>query len=185
MADTSDFRNGMVIELDGNLMSIVEFQHVKPGKGGAFIRTKLKNVETGKVLDKTFRSGEKVTEVRLESRPFQYLYNDGDLYFFMNNETFEQVGIPKENLQDAIPFMKENETVSLLLREGNPLLVDLPTTVNLKVVTSDPGIKGDTATNATKPATLETGAVVQVPLFVEEGDELKIDTRTGKYMSRV
>jgi elongation factor P len=185
MADTSDFRNGFVMELDGNLMAIVEFLHVKPGKGGAFVRTKLKNVETGRVVEKTFRSGEKVTEVRLESRRFQYLYKDGDHYYFMNNETFEQINITKERLSDALPYMKESETVTVLLRGESPIMVDLPTTVELMVVQSDPGLRGDTATNATKPAVVETGAVVNVPLFVEEGDTLKIDTRTGKYISRV
>jgi elongation factor P len=185
MADTSDFRNGFVMELDGNLMSIVEFLHVKPGKGGAFVRTKLKNVETGRVVEKTFRSGEKVTEVRLESRRFQYLYNDGDLYYFMNNESYEQVSIAKESLTDTLPYLKESETVTVLLRGETPLMVELPTTVELKVIKSDPGMRGDTATNATKPAVVETGSEINVPLFVEEGDVLKIDTRTGKYISRV
>jgi len=184
MADTSDFRNGFVIDLDGQLMSIVEFLHVKPGKGGAFVRTKLKNVETGRVLEKTFRSGEKVTEVRLENRPFQYLYADGDMLVFMNEETYEQISLPKERLGEDLNFLLENMKVMMLLREGTPITVEIPATVELRVIRSDPGIKGDTATNATKPATLETGYEVAVPLFVEEGDLLKIDTRTGKYMSR-
>ena len=185
MADTSDFRNGMVIELNNQLVSIVEFQHVKPGKGGAFVRTKLKNVETGRVLDKTFRSGEKVTEVRLESRAFQYLYFDGEVYHLMNTETFEQITLPRERLTDVLPYMKENDMVTVLLREETPLTVEVANHVELTVTKSDPGLKGDTAQGGTKPATLETGLEIQVPLFVEEGDILRVDTRTGKYMTRV
>lgn len=184
MADTSDFRNGFVMDFEGQLMTIVEFLHVKPGKGGAFVRTKLKNVETGRVLEKTFRSGEKVTEVRLERRPFQYLYADGDMLVFMNQENFDQILIPKVRLGDSLYFLRENDVVTILLRGDNPISVELAPTVELRVIRSDPGLKGDTATNATKPATLETGYEVLVPLFVEEGDLLKIDTRTGKYMSR-
>jgi len=185
MADTSDFRNGMVIELNNQLMGIVEFQHVKPGKGGAFVRTKLKNVETGRVLDKTFRAGEKVTEVRLESRAFQYLYHDGDMYHLMNTETYEQIQLPQARLEDVIPYMKENDEVTVLLRDEQPITVQVANHVELTVTRSDPGIKGDTAQGGTKPATLETGLEVMVPLFIEEGDVLRIDTRTGKYMTRV
>ena len=185
MADTSDFRNGFTMEIDGNLVSIVEFQHVKPGKGGAFVRTKLKHVESGKVVDKTFRAGEKVQEVRLETHEYQYLFNDGEMYTFMHTESYEQIALPKEQLTDAIPYMKENDTVSMLMRGEKPITVEVANHVELTVTQSDPGIKGDTAQGGTKPATLETGLVVQVPLFVEEGDVLRIDTRTGKYMTRV
>ncbi len=185
MASTSDFSNGMVIEFDGGLMTIVEFQHVKPGKGGAFVRTKLKNVETGRVLDKTFRAGEKVTEVRLESRKFQYLYKDGDLYYFMNNETFEQIPINKERLTDGLPYLKENDEVDLLLRDDKPIMVEVPNFVELKVTQTDPGLRGDTAQGGSKPATTETGLVVTVPLFLEEGETIRVDTRTGKYVTRV
>ena len=185
MADTSDFRNGFTMEIDGNLVSIVEFQHVKPGKGGAFVRTKLKHIESGKVVDKTFRAGEKVQEVRLETHEYQYLFNDGDMYTFMHTESYEQIALPKEQLTDAIPYMKENDTVSMLMRGEKPITVEVANHVELTVTQSDPGIKGDTAQGGTKPATLETGLVVQVPLFVEEGDVLRIDTRTGKYMTRV
>jgi len=185
MADTSDFRNGFVMELDNGMWTIVDFQHVKPGKGGAFVRTKLKNVETGRVVDKTFRGGEKVTEVRLEQQEFQYLYHDGEHYHFMNTETYEQITIPKERLTDALPYLKENEMVSVLMREGNPLTVEVPNFVELRISTTDPGVRGDTAQGGSKPATLETGAVVQVPLFVEEGEIVRIDTRTGRYLSRV
>ena len=173
------------MEIDGNLVSIVEFQHVKPGKGGAFVRTKLKHVESGKVVDKTFRAGEKVQEVRLETHEYQYLFNDGEMYTFMHTESYEQIALPKEQLTDAIPYMKENDTVSMLMRGEKPITVEVANHVELTVTQSDPGIKGDTAQGGTKPATLETGLVVQVPLFVEEGDVLRIDTRTGKYMTRV
>jgi len=185
MADTSNFRNGLVMELDGVLFSIVEFQHVKPGKGGAFVRTKLRNVETGRVIDRTFRAGEKVQEVRLENREFQYLYHDGDLYHFMNTETYEQVPIPKERLSDALPYLKENDTVTVLLRGDEPISVEVANFVELKVATTDPGVRGDTASGGSKPATMETGVVVQVPLFLEEGDIIRIDTRTGRYVTRV
>ena len=185
MADTSDFRNGFVMELDGNLMSIVEFQHVKPGKGGAFVRTKLKNVENGKVVDKTFRSGEKVEEVRLENHAYQYLFTDGDLYTFMHGETYEQIALPKEALSDALPYLKENDNVDILMRGEKPLTVEVANHVELLITKCDPGIRGDTAQGGTKPATLETGLTIQVPLFVEEGEIVRIDTRTGKYITRV
>jgi elongation factor P len=185
MADTSDFRNGFVMDFDGKMMSIVEFQHVKPGKGGAFVRTKLKNVETGQVVDKTFRAGEKVEEVRLETHEYQYLYNDGDMYTFMHTETFEQIMLPREGLSDAIPYLKENDTVAMLMRGEKPITVEVANHVELTVTQTDPGLRGDTAQGGSKPATVETGLTVQVPLFVEEGDVLKIDTRTGKYITRV
>jgi elongation factor P len=185
MADTSDFRNGLVIEMEGALFSIVEFQHVKPGKGGAFVRTKLKNVETGRVIDKTFRAGEKVQEVRLETREFQYLYQDGDHFYFMNNETFEQVPLARQRLEDALPYLKENDVISVLMRDEEPITVEVANFVELKITKTDPGVKGDTAAGGSKPATMETGVVVQVPLFLEEGDIVRIDTRTGKYVTRV
>lgn len=185
MADTSDFRNGFVLDMDSKLWTIVEFQHVKPGKGGAFVRTKLKNVETGKVVDKTFRAGEKVVEVRLEAQEFQYLYHDGDLYHFMNTDTYEQIQIPAEVLTDALPYLKENDMVKVLARDGKPVTVEVANFVELKITKADPGVRGDTAQGGTKPVTLETGLVVSVPLFVEEGETIRIDTRTGKYLSRV
>lgn len=185
MADTSDFRNGFVLELEGQMFSISEFQHVKPGKGAAFVRTKLKNVETGRVIDKTFRAGEKVTEVRLETHNYQYLYNDGDLYTFMHSETFEQIALPKEALTDAIPYLKENDSVSILMRGEKPVTVEVANHVELQITRCDPGVRGDTAQGGTKPATLETGLTVQVPLFVEEGETIRVDTRTGEYMNRV
>lgn len=185
MADTSNFRNGMAIRRKGGIWTIVEFQHVKPGKGPAFVRTKLKSVESGKVVDETLRAGEKVDEVRLERRPFQFLYQDGDFYTFMNSETFEQISLSKESLGDIPLYIKESDTCSMLLHEGTPLIVEPPLTVELAVQQTDPGVRGDTAQGGTKPATMETGLVVHVPLFIEEGEVLKIDSRTGKYLGRV
>ncbi|MFH1844178.1 MAG: elongation factor P [bacterium] len=185
MADTSDFRNGMAIRYKGDLWTIVEFQHVKPGKGGAFVRTKLKNVSTGRVVDETYRAGEKVEEVRLERRDFQYLYQDGEFLTFMNMETYEQVSLPKDTLGELPLYIKESDTCQVLLHEGKPLIVEPPITVELEVKQTDPGFRGDTAQGGTKPATMETGLVVLVPLFIEEGEVLKIDSRTGKYLGRV
>jgi elongation factor P len=185
IASTSDFRNGLVIDLDGLMFRIVEFQHVKPGKGAAFVRTKLKNVETGQVIDKTFRAGEKVEEAVLEHRKMQYLYRDGDNCVFMDTDTYEQVSIPPEVIGEAASFLVENQELSVFLRQGKAVTIELPAAVNLKVVKADPGLKGDTSGAATKPVTLETGLVVQVPLFVEEGETLKIDTRAGKYLERI
>jgi elongation factor P len=167
------------------LWTIVEFQHVKPGKGPAFVRTKLKNVENGKVVDNTFRSGEKVEEVRLERRAYQYLYPDGDFLVFMNTETYEQIQLHKEGLGDVIPYVKESDICSVLLLEEQPLTVEPPQTVELAVAQTDPGVRGDTAQGGSKPATMETGLVVQVPLFVDEGQVIRIDSRTGKYLGRV
>jgi len=174
----------MVIEFKSNLWSLVEFQHVKPGKGPAFVRTKLKRVDTGKVVEETFRSGEKIEEVRLERRDYQFLYKDGDFLTFMSLETYEQISLPADTMDDLTKYVKESETVSMLLREGDPLTVEPPANVNLLVAQTDPGLKGDTAQGGTKPATMETGLVVQVPLFIEEGETLRIDTRTGKYLGR-
>ncbi|HOX26529.1 MAG TPA: elongation factor P [Candidatus Krumholzibacteria bacterium] len=184
MADTSDFRTGFTMRFKGDLWSIVDFLHVKPGKGGAFVRTKLKSVTTGRVLEETFRAGEKVEEVRLEKRNYQYLYNDGDFYTFMNVETYDQIQLPKEQLGDLPKYVKESDVCTVLLFEDKPLSVEPPFTVELKVQRTDPGVRGDTAQGGSKPAVLETGLVVQVPLFIEEGAVLKIDTRTGKYLGR-
>ncbi|MCK9996046.1 MAG: elongation factor P [Candidatus Krumholzibacteria bacterium] len=185
MADTSNFRTGFTMRHKNGLWSIVEFQHVKPGKGPAFVRTKLKNVENGKVVDITFRAGEKVEEVRLERREFQYLYPDGEFYVFMNTETYEQIQLHKETLGDVPLYIKESDMCSVLLLEDKPLTVEAPLTVELQVKETDPGLRGDTAQGGSKPATMETGLVVQVPLFIEEGEALKIDSRTGKYLGRV
>ena len=184
MYSTADFRKGLKIEIDGKPLVIVEFQHVKPGKGGAFVRTKLKNLETGQVLEQTFRSGAKVDKPDLEEKHVQYLYQEADKYVFMDNATYDQVFVASEYLADAIPFLQPNIEVGLSFFNGRPIGVELPTFVELAVTHTEPGIKGDTATGATKPATLETGHVVQVPLFIEEGDTLKIDTRTGEYLER-
>ncbi|MGB0543148.1 MAG: elongation factor P [Longimicrobiales bacterium] len=186
MASTADFRNGMVIEIDGDLWAITYFQHVKPGKGGAFVRTKLKNVLSGSVVDKTYRAGEKVNDVRLERRPVNYSYADGDIYYFMDANTFDMIPIAGELLGEGqLKFLKENMACEGLVHDENVISVELPQFVELEVTQTDPGFKGDTAQGATKPATLETGAVVNVPLFVEEGDVLKIDRREEKYLSRV
>jgi elongation factor P len=185
MADTSDFRNGFTMVIDNTIYSIAEFQHVKPGKGGAFVRTKLRNVQTGAVIDRTFRSGDKVEDIRLEKREMQYLYADGDLYHFMDTETYEQMGIDKTILGDRSNLLKENENAFILMAENKPITAELPNFVSLQITHTEPGMKGDTATGAVKPATLETGAMVMVPLFVNQGDTLKIDTRTGDYVERV
>ena len=185
MADTTDFRNGFCMLIDGDIFSIAEFQHVKPGKGGAFVRTKLKNMHTGAVLDRTFRSGDKVDEVRLEKREMQYLYSEADLYYFMDLDTYEQMGIASGVVGQAANLLKESENAYVLIARDAAIGVDLPNFVLLEVKHTEPGIKGDTATGATKPATLETGYQVQVPLFVNQGDKLKIDTRTGEYVERI
>ncbi len=186
MATTADFRNGMCIDLDGQYYVIVEFLHVKPGKGAAFVRTKLKNVTTGRVLDKTFNSGGRVDEVRIERRPFQYLYQDDMGYNFMNTETFEQIPIPAEQIE-GVQFLKEGDLVEVQIHaeSGTILTAEMPTHVVLQVTYTEPGIRGDTATNTLKPATVETGAEVRVPLFINEGEKIKVDTRTGTYVERV
>lgn len=185
MADTSDFRNGMILDLDGAFWTIVEFQHVKPGKGGAFVRTRIKNLLTGQVKDQTFRGGERVTVVRVERRPYQYLYQSGGMYYMMDKSTYEQIPLPETMLADAKGYLKENIDVDILMNGDAPLLIELPTFVELEVKSTEPGLRGDTAQGGSKPATMETGLVVQVPLFVEQGDKLRIDTRTGKYVTRV
>lgn len=186
MLDTTDFRNGLKIELDGVPYTIVEFQHVKPGKGGAFVRTKLKNILNGSVLEHTFRSGEKVGKPEIEEKRMQYLYTDGESYNFMDNKSYEQISIPAETIGTAIiNFMKENEEVTALFYRGEAINVELPLFVELKIVETDPGIRGDTAQGGSKPAKLETGGVVNVPLFINEGDIIRIDTRTSIYLERV
>ena len=182
---TSDFRNGMVLLIDNALVEMVEFQHVKPGKGGAFVRTKTRNVLTGRVLERTYRSGERFEEVRLIQEPYQFLYSDGDFYHFMHKETFEQISVTPEIVGEDKRFLKENMDVNLLFHEERPIRVDMPNTVELKITYSEPGVQGDRAQGGTKPATLETGAVVQVPLFVNEGTVVRVDTRTGEYLERV
>ena len=171
--------------MDGNIYQIIEFQHVKPGKGAAFVRTKLKNIINGGVVEKTFRPTEKFPQARIERVDMQYLYSDGDLYYFMNVETYDQIALNDETVGDALKFVKENEMVKVCSHNGNVFSVEPPLFVELEVTDTEPGFKGDTATGASKPATVETGAVVMVPLFVETGDKLKIDTRTGEYLSRV
>jgi len=185
MASTTDFRNGLVIKFDGDLYTMVEFQHVKPGKGGAFVRTKLKNVKTGRVIDHTFRAGEKVEDVRLEKKPMQYLYGGEDEFGFMDNNTYDQIVCPESVVGEASQFMKESMNVEILFHGKEPIGVDLPIFVELEITKTDPGIRGDTASGGSKPATLETGFVVQVPLFLEEGEKVKVDTRTGSYVERV
>ena len=185
MATTANFRNGMILDIDGALWAITYFQHVKPGKGGAFVRTRLKNLSTGSVIDRTFRSGDKVDAIRLEKREMQFLYSDTGTFHFMDSETYEQVGLDADLLADSAGLLQENETAYVMVVEGKPIGVELPNFVQLKVAHTEPGVKGDTATGAVKPATLETGAVVSVPLFVNRGDTLKIDTRTGDYVERV
>jgi len=186
MASTADFRNGMVIDIDGELWAITYFQHVKPGKGGAFVRTKLKNVLTGSVVDRTYRAGEKVNDVRLERRPVNYSYTDGQLYYFMDANTFELFPIAGDMVgEHQLQYLKENMECEGLVHDGHVISVELPQFVELEVTQTDPGLRGDTAQGASKPATLETGAVIQVPLFIEEGDVLKIDWAEDKYLSRV
>ena len=185
MISAGDFRNGVTLEIDGNVVQILEFQHVKPGKGAAFVRTKLKNVISGGVVEKTFRPTEKFPQARIDRVDMQYLYNDGDLYYFMNNETYDQIAINQDTLGDALKFVKENEMVEVCSYNGNVFAVEPPLFVELEITETEPGFKGDTAQGATKPAIVETGAQVNVPLFVEQGDKIKIDTRTGEYLSRV
>jgi elongation factor P len=184
MYSTSDFRRGLKIEIDGEPFIIIEFQHVKPGKGSAFVRTKLKSLITGNVNERTFKSGDKVDTPDLEEKQMQYLYCEVDRYCFMDNSSFEQLFIDKENLAGQEAFLQENVQVTVLLHNGKPLTVDLPNFVELTIANTEPGFKGDTAAGSTKPATLETGATIQVPLFLKAGDKIRIDTRTGLYVER-
>ena len=185
MADTSDFRNGLIIKFKNDLYTITEFQHVKPGKGGAFVRSKLKNLKTGRVIDNTFRAGEGVEVIRVERRKYQYLYRDGDFLVCMDNETYEQINIPIEYIGDSLQFLKESTEIEILFNGSEIVSIDIPIFVNLEVVETEPGFRGDTATGANKPAKLETGASINVPLFINQGDILKVDTRTASYVERV
>jgi len=186
VATTADIRNGLVLDLDGQLMQVIYFQHVKPGKGGAFVRTRLRNVRTGAVLDRTFSSGERITDVRLEHRPLQFSYADGHFYHFMDLQTFDDIMLTDELLgAGQLKYLKDGMECTGLVHQDRVILVELPHFVELTVVRTDPGMRGDTATGGTKPATLETGAVVQVPLFLEEGDVIRVDRRDDKYLTRV
>ncbi|HBY51686.1 MAG: elongation factor P [Ignavibacteria bacterium GWA2_35_9] len=185
MADTSDFRNGLIIKFKNDLYSIIEFQHVKPGKGGAFVRTTLKNLKTGKVLDNTFRAGESIDIIRVERRKYQFLYREGDHLVCMDNETYDQISVPLELFGEGIRFLKESEEVEILFNGEQIINVETPIFAYLKVTSTEPGFKGNTATGALKPATLETGSAINVPLFIGVDDLLKVDTRTGEYVERV
>ena len=181
---TNQFRNGMHIELDGGVWRIVEFQHVKPGKGGAFVRTKLKALETGAVVDRTFRAGEKFSRIHTEVKSVQFLYDDGSEAHFMDEETYDQFGLPRADVADALAYLVPSSSVQMLAVDGRPSGIQLPASVELAVAQTEPAVRGDTVTNVTKPATLETGAVVQVPLFVDTGERIKVDPREGRYISR-
>jgi elongation factor P len=181
---TNQFKNGMHIELDSNVWRIVEFQHVKPGKGGAFVRTKLKNLDSGSVVDKTFRAGEKFARVHTETKSVQYLYDSGDEVVFMDEQSYEQISLLRESVSDALAYLEPSSSVQLLTVDGRPAGVQMPASVELTVAETEPGVRGDTVSNVTKAATLGTGAVVQVPLFVNQGDRIKVDPREGRYISR-
>lgn len=185
MISAGDFRNGITIELDNSVYQIIEFQHVKPGKGAAFVRTKLKNVINGGVVEKTFRPTEKFPQARIDRKDMQYLYSDGDLFHFMDVENYEQIALNEDAIGDALKFVKENEMVKVCSHNGSVFAIEPPLFVELEITDTEPGFKGDTATGASKPAVVETGATVSVPLFVNQGDVIKIDTRTGEYLSRV
>ena len=184
MVTAGDFKNGVTLEIDGNIYQILEFQHVKPGKGAAFVRTKLKNIISGGAVEKTFRPTEKFDLAHIDRSEYQYLYADGDLYNFMNTETYDQIALSADQVGDSLKFVKENEMVKLCSHDGNVFAIEPPISVELEVTDTEPGIKGNTATGATKPAIVETGAKIMVPLFVNQGDKIKIDTRTGEYTSR-
>ena len=184
MISTSDFKRGLTIELNGEIYSIVDFQHVKPGKGGAFVRTKLKNLKTGLVLDKTFRAGEKMEQAIIDRKTMQYLYNDGNGYHFMNKENYEQISLSKDQISEIADLLKEGNDVDVIFCKGDMMGVELTNFMSLKIIKTMPGVKGNTVSGALKPATLETGAIIQVPLFVKEGDIIKIDTREKKYIER-
>ncbi|MEG0979536.1 MAG: elongation factor P [Oscillospiraceae bacterium] len=184
MVSAGDFRNGVTFEMDGNVFQIIEFQHVKPGKGAAFVRAKIRNVIAGSVIERTFNPSEKFPSAFIERKEMEYSYNDGDLYYFMDQESYELVPINAKDLSDNFKFVKENMVCKILSYKGNVFGVEPPTFVTLEITKTDPGFKGDTATNATKPATLETGAEIRVPLFIDEGEMINVDTRTGEYMNR-
>lgn len=185
MASTADIKNGVVLNIDGQLWSVVEFQHVKPGKGGAFVRTKLKNVLTGKVVDKTYNAGTKIDIENVDRRDFTYLYSDGDNFVFMDMADYDQINVPAATVGDAANFLLENQQVTIATNNGNPLYVDLPASVVLEITYTEPGLQGDRSSAGTKPATVETGYEIQVPLFVEAGTKVKVDTRTGDYLGRI
>ena len=185
MVSAGDFRNGITVEMEGNVFQIIEFQHVKPGKGAAFVRTKLKNIINGGVVEKSFCPTEKFPQARIDRKDMQYLYSDGDLFNFMDTETYDQIALNAEAVGDALKFVKENEMVKICSYNGNVFAIEPPLFVELEITDTEPGFKGDTATGATKPAIVETGAKVMVPLFVENGEKIKIDTRSGEYLSRV
>ena len=185
MVSAGDFRNGITVEMECNVYQIIEFHHVKPGKGAAFVRTKLKNIINGGVVEKSFRPTEKFPQARIDRKDMQYLYSDGDLFNFMDTETYDQIALNAESVGDALKFVKENERVKICSYNGNVFAIEPPLFVELEITDTEPGFKGDTATGATKPAIVETGAKVMVPLFVENGEKIKIDTRTGEYLSRV
>ena len=185
MVSAGDFRNGLTIEFEGNVYQVIDFQHVKPGKGAAFVRTKLKNIKNGGIVEKTFRPTEKCPQAHIDRADMQYLYTDGDLYYFMDVETFDQIALNSDAIGDSLKFVKENDMVKMLSHNGDVFSVEPPLFVELVVTDTEPGFKGDTSTGATKPCTVETGALVYVPLFVEIDDKIKIDTRTGEYLSRV
>ncbi|SHI55069.1 translation elongation factor P (EF-P) [Geosporobacter subterraneus DSM 17957] len=184
MISASDFRKGVTFEINGEPFVVVDFQHVKPGKGAAFVRTKYKSVTTGSIREEAFNPNDKFPKAHIETKSMQYLYNDGDLYYFMDNETFEQIPLTQEQVEDAIIYLRENDTATVKFFKGKAFQVDPPNFVELLVTYTEPGVKGDTATNVTKPATVETGATIHVPIFINEGDRIKIDTRTGEYLSR-
>ncbi|NPV79795.1 MAG: elongation factor P [Firmicutes bacterium] len=185
MISTNDFKTGVTIEVEGEVYQVVDFQHVKPGKGSAFVRSRLKNVKTGHVIERTFRAGEKLPRAHIDYREMQYLYSSDDDYYFMDTATYEQMTLNKEKLGDAVKYLKENMVLGILMYEGAPIGVELPNFVDLKVVETDPGVRGDTAQGGSKPARLETGAVVQVPLFINTGDLIRVDTRTDQYLERL
>ena len=185
MSSTTDFKNGIILKRKENLWKIVEFQHVKPGKGAAFVRTKLKNIKTGQVVDETFRAGEKVEIVRVEAHSYNFSYSDGDDYYFMNNETFDQISLPKDSISDILDFLIDNTKVDILFEGNTPLEVRIPLHMNFIISETEPGEKGNTAQGGTKPATLETGLIIQVPLFIKEGDQIRVDTKDKKYIERV
>lgn len=185
MISAGDFRNGKTLEIEGTVYQILEFQHVKPGKGAAFVRTKIKNIKTGGVVEKTFRPTEKFENAQIDTKDMQYLYQDGDLYNFMDMETYDQIALSADQVGDSLKFVKENENVKMKSHKGDIFAVEPPMFVELEITECEPGVKGDTATGATKPCTVETGATLMVPLFVNQGDVIKIDTRTGEYLSRV
>ncbi|ERM91682.1 elongation factor P [Caldanaerobacter subterraneus] len=185
MIAAGDFRKGVTIEVDGQIFTVVDFMHVKPGKGAAFVRTKLKNIMTGAIIERTFSPTEKFEEAQIERREMQYLYNDGEFYYFMDTETYEQIPLSYDKVEEAMKYIKENMVVTVKFYKGEAFSVEPPTFVELEVIDTEPGVRGDTVTGGSKPATVETGAVIQVPLFINVGDKIKIDTRTGEYIERV